>query len=33
MLKAYQIDDLRVGMVVGRDVLDTDTSILIGAGS
>ena len=33
MLKAYAIENLREGMIVGRDVLDHDMGILIGAGT
>ena len=32
MLKAYGIEELREGMVVGRDVMDADGSVLIGTG-
>ena len=33
MLKAYAIENLRAGMIIGRDVLDESTSVLIGAGT
>ncbi len=33
MLKSYTVEDLREGMKVGRDIMDADTSILIGAGT
>ena len=33
MLKAYAIENLRAGMIIGRDVLDESTNVLIGAGT
>ena len=33
MLKAYAIENLRAGMVIGRDVLDEGTNVLIGTGT
>lgn len=33
MLKSYAIEDLRAGMVVGRDVMDESANILIGSGT
>ena len=33
MLKAYAIEDLRAGMVIGRDVVDSDAGVLVGKGS
>lgn len=33
MLKAYAIENLRAGMMVGRDVLDENTNVLIAAGT
>ncbi len=33
MLKAYNLESLRPGMVLGRDVLDSNTNVLIGKGT
>lgn len=33
MLKSYAIENLRAGMIIGRDVLDGEANILVGAGT
>ncbi len=33
MLKAYAVEDLKPGMIIGRDVSEDDVNILIQAGT
>ena len=33
LLKAYAIENLRPGMIIGRDVLDENANVLLGAGT